>query len=182
MYLNLAVRNVKRQVGSYLIYFMTVSLTVALLFAVNNVIYSRELAALADRGEGAGTALKILVAAISFVVAFVLSYATSFLLKRRKREFGTYLTLGMTRRDILRLFLAETLVICGIALGIGLLAGGFLFQGLMAVMMKLLEMEFSMSPYSLEGLLRTVALTAAIFLVASLASGIYLRRDRKSVV
>lgn len=176
MYLNLAIRNVKRQVGSYLIYFMTVSLTVALLFAVNNVIYSRELAALADRGEGAGTALKILVAAISFVVAFVLSYATSFLLKRRKREFGTYLTLGMTRRDILRLFLAETLVICGIALGIGLLAGGFLFQGLMAVMMKLLEMEFSMSPYSLEGLLRTVALTAAIFLVASLASGIYLRR------
>ena len=67
MYLNLAIRNVKRQVGSYLIYFMTVSLTVALLFAVNNVIYSRELAALADRGEGAGTALKILVAAISFV-------------------------------------------------------------------------------------------------------------------
>ena len=123
MYLNLAVRNVKRQVGSYLIYFMTVSLTVALLFAVNNVIYSRELAALADRGEGAGTALKILVAAISFVVAFVLSYATSFLLKRRKREFGTYLTLGMTRRDILRLFLAETLVICGSALGRGLLAG-----------------------------------------------------------
>lgn len=176
MYLNLAIRNVKRQVGSYLIYFMTVSLTVALLFAVNNVIYSRELAALADRGEGAGTALKILVAAISFVVAFVLSYATSFLLKRRKREFGTYLTLGMTRRDILRLFLAETLVICGIALGIGLLTGVFLFQGLMAVMMKLLEMEFSMSPYSLEGLLRTVALTAAIFLVASLASGIYLRR------
>lgn len=54
MYLNLAIRNVKRQVGSYLIYFMTVSLTVALLFAVNNVIYSRELAALADRGRVPG--------------------------------------------------------------------------------------------------------------------------------
>nr|WP_300901441.1 hypothetical protein [uncultured Acetatifactor sp.] len=81
MYLNLAVRNVKRQVGNYLIYFMTVSLTVALLFAINNVIYSRELAVFVDRGESARTALKILVAAISFVVAFVLSYATSFLLK-----------------------------------------------------------------------------------------------------
>ncbi|WP_300800343.1 FtsX-like permease family protein [uncultured Acetatifactor sp.] len=176
MYLNLAVRNVKRQVGNYLIYFMTVSLTVALLFAINNVIYSRELAVFVDRGESARTALKILVAAISFVVAFVLSYATSFLLKRRKREFGTYLTLGMDRRDILSLFLAETFVICGIALGAGLTAGGFLFQGLMAVMMKLLEMDFSMSAYSLEGLLRTVALTVGIFLVASLASGIYLKR------
>ena len=39
MYLNLAIRNVKRQVGNYLIYFMTVSLTVALLFAVNLLVY-----------------------------------------------------------------------------------------------------------------------------------------------
>ncbi len=176
MYFKLAVRNVKRQVGSYLIYFMTVALTVALLFAINNCIYSRELAAFLDRGESAKTSLKILVAAISFVVAFVLSYATSFLLKRRKREFGTYLTLGMTRRDILTIFLAETLVICCIALGAGLLAGGFLFQGLMAVMMKLLEMEFAIAPYSAEGLARTVALTVGIFLLASVASGIYLKR------
>lgn len=176
MYFKLAVRNVKRQVGNYLIYFMTVSLTVALLFAINNLICSRELAVFVDRGEGAKTALKIVVAAISFVVAFVLSYATSFLLRRRKREFGTYLTLGMNRRGILCLFLAETFVICGIALGAGLLAGGFLFQGLMAVVKKLLEMEFSMSSYSMDGLLRTVLLTVMIFLLASLASGAYLKR------
>ena len=39
----LALRNVKRQVGNYLIYFMTVSFTVAMLFAISNVIFSENL-------------------------------------------------------------------------------------------------------------------------------------------
>lgn len=176
MYFKLALRNVKRQMENYLIYFMTVALTVALLFAINNIIYSSNLKVFVDRGDSARTALQVIVVMISMVVAFVLSFSTSFLLKCRKREFGTYLTLGMTRRDILSIFLAETFVICMIALGVGLAAGAFLFQGLMAVMMKLLEMEFFIASYSLEGLFRTVLLTAGIFLMASAASGIYLKR------
>lgn len=176
MYCKLALRNVKRQMENYLIYFMTVALTVALLFAINNIICSSNLKVFVDRGDSARTALQIMVVMISMVVAFVLSFSTSYLLKCRKREFGTYLTLGMTRRDILSIFLAETFVICMIALGVGLAAGTFLFQGLMAVMMKLLEMEFSIASYSLEGLLRTALLTAGIFLMASAASGIYLKR------
>ncbi len=175
MYFKLAFRNVKRQLGNYLIYFITVALTVALLFAVNNIIYSRNLAVFVDRGESAKTTLQIIVVMISMVVAFVLSYATSFLLKRRKREFGTYLTLGMTRRDLLTIFLVETLLICLIALGAGLAAGGFLFQGLMAVMMKLLEMRFAIAAYSAEGFSRTILLTVGIFLTASIASAVYLK-------
>lgn len=176
MCLKLAVRNVKRQMENYLIYFMTVALTVALLFAIYNIVYSDSLSVFVDRGKEARTALRIMVVMISMVVAFVLSYATSFLLKRRKREFGTYLTLGMTRRNLLSLFLTETMVICGVALGVGLAAGSFLFQGLMAVMMKLLEMEFSIAAYSLDGLFHTVLLTVGIFLVASAASAVYLKR------
>lgn len=176
MYFKLAFRNVKRQMENYLIYFMTVALTVALLFAINNIIYSSSLSVFLDRGEGEKTALKIMVIMISMVVAFVLGYATSFLLKRRKREFGVYLTLGMTRRNLLTIFLAETLIICSIALGAGLAAGAFFFQGMMAVMMKLLEMEFSIAAYSAEGLFRTVLLTMGIFLTASGASAAYLKR------
>ena len=39
----LAFRNVCRQIGNYLIYFITVSMTVALLFAVNNIIFGEEI-------------------------------------------------------------------------------------------------------------------------------------------
>ena len=40
MFAKLALRNVRRQIRNYLIYFVTVSLSIALLFAVNNLSYS----------------------------------------------------------------------------------------------------------------------------------------------
>ena len=49
MFVKLALRNVKRQVGNYLVYFITVSLTVAMMFAVNSAIFSP---ALTDRISG----------------------------------------------------------------------------------------------------------------------------------
>ena len=115
---------------------------------------------------------------ISFIVAFVLSYATSFMLKLRKREFGTYLTLGMTRKNILFIFLGETLIMCGAALGIGILAGLVIYQCFMVLIMRLMEMEFTIASYSMEGLVFTVQLVAIVFLVSSLASAIYLGRVR----
>ncbi len=100
---------------------------------------------------------------ISAIVAFVLSYATSFMLKLRKREFGTYLTLGMTRRNILIIFLSETSIIGLLALGMGLVIGLFIYQGLSALMMRLLEMKFTLSVYSPAGLMLTIGLVAGIF-------------------
>ena len=51
MFTKLALRNVRRQIGNYLIYFITVSLTVALLFAVNNIIFGDEIAKFAQIGR-----------------------------------------------------------------------------------------------------------------------------------
>lgn len=176
MYVKLALRNVKRQIGSYFIYFITVALTVALLFAAGNIIFSDSLARFTIKREELQSALFGVVAFISLIVAFILSYATSFMLKLRKREFGTYLTLGMSRKNILIIFISETMLICIGALGLGLILGLFFYQNMMAVFMRLLEMEFTLASYSPKGLLLTVLLTVGIFLLASLASAIYLKR------
>ena len=48
MFVKLAVRNVRRQIQSYLIYFVTVALSIALLFAVNNLSYSDRMQALSE--------------------------------------------------------------------------------------------------------------------------------------
>ncbi len=182
MFFRMAVRNVKRQVGNYLIYFMTVAFTVALLFAVDNVIFGEQVAGyMASSKETAQDfqyGLGIGVAFICMIVAFVLGYATLFMLKLRKREFGTYLTMGMTRRNVLSLFILETMVICMLALGLGIVLGLFIYQGLMAVIMHLMEMEFAFSAYSPRGLVFTVVLVVWVFLLASVTSAFYLRRVR----
>ena len=89
MFAKLAIRNVRRQIGNYLIYFITVSLTVALMFAVNNALFNQQVLAIANAMREFQAGLIAITVLVSLIVAFVLGYATSFMLKLRKREFGT---------------------------------------------------------------------------------------------
>lgn len=175
MLAKLAFRNIKRQLGNYLIYFITVSLTVGLMFAVNSLIFEQELLARTEIIENLDTALMLITLFISVIVAFVLGYATSFMLKLRKREFGTYLTLGMTRRNILCIFLFESLILCGVSLITGLLLGLGFYQGIMAIVTSVMDAEFAFAAYSYQGFLLTAGLVVAIFALSSAASAIYLR-------
>ncbi|MDE6617467.1 MAG: ABC transporter permease [Clostridiales bacterium] len=176
MFAKLAFRNVKRQLGNYLIYFITVSLTVALMFAVNSVIFEEELLARAQTIDDLRTALILITVVISVIVAFVLGYATSFMLKLRKREFGTYLTLGMTRANIMSVFLLESLLLCAVSLVTGILLGLGFYQGLMAVVTNVMDVDFSFAAYSLKGLILTIGLVFAIFALSSAASAVFLKR------
>ena len=178
MFAKLAFRNVRRQMNGYIVYFVTVAVTVALMFAVNNVIFSDDVLHYADNYGGMNGALLTLTVFISLVVAGVLGYAASFMLKLRKREFGTYLTLGMTRRNILALFLLENLIICAAALFVGLLMGFALFQILSFATAALMEIEFKFAAYSVNGLLLTVGLVVGMFLLSSLFSSVYLKKTR----
>lgn len=176
MLTKLAARNVKRQIGNYLIYFITVSLTVALMFAINNVIFEEQLLARANNNDELKTALIAITVIVSLIVAFVLGYATSFMLKLRKREFGTYLTLGMTRGNILSLFLLESLMLCVVALGVGIALGLAFYQGVMAMATNIMDIEYSFAAYSARGLLLTIGLVAGIFALSCVTSALYLKR------
>ena len=176
MFTKLAARNVKRQIGNYLIYYITVSLTVALMFAVNNAIFEKQLLARAASIDELRTALITVTVFISAVVAFVLGYATSFMLKLRKREFGMYLTLGMTRRNVLGVFLLESLILCAVSLATGLVLGLAFYQGIMAIVTNIMDVRYSFAAYSLQGLLLTVGLVAGVFALSAVTSALYLRR------
>lgn len=176
MFSKLAVRNVKRQIGNYLIYFVTVALTVALLFSANQIIFNEKLTHYAKETGSFRAGLTGVVVFVSLIIAFVLSYAASFMLKLRKREFGTYLTLGMTKKDILRIFITETMVICLAALGVGMVLGLFVYQGLMAVVLHLLEVHIEIAAYTVNGTVFTVGVVAGIFLASTFVSSVYLKR------
>ena len=150
MLAKLAARNVRRQIGNYVIYFITVSLTVGLMFAVNGAIFEEQLVAHAQAITELRMGLIAITVLVSLIVAFVLGYATSFMLRLRKREFGTYLTLGMTRKNILQIFVLETLILCSVALCAGLALGLLFYQGLMAVITKITDVTFTIAAYSLK--------------------------------
>ena len=86
MFAKLALRNIRRQIRSYLIYFVTIAMTVALMFAVNNLSYSDRVRQLADISDDMGTMFTMVTILACLVTALVLSYATGFMLKLRRRE------------------------------------------------------------------------------------------------
>ena len=159
MFAKLALRNVWRQIGSYLIYFVTVALSIALMFAVNNLSYSDRIRSLAEDSSDVRTMFTMVTVLCCLVTALVLSYATGFMLKLRKKEFGMYLTLGMTRRDIQTLFACETGLLSFFALVVGMGAGLVIFQLIVALFASIMEIPFAISAYSAKGILLTLAVS-----------------------
>lgn len=176
MLARLAFRNVKRQIGYYLIYFITVVLSAALLFAVNTLMASEPFERFARTNEDMRLLIRMITAFVSLVTSFVLSYATSFMLRLRKKEFGMYLTLGMTRKDIQGLFAGETLILSGIALAAGIGVGLLISRLFMVLFCFLLDIPGEMFTYSLKATVLTIAIGALIFLFAFFFSMRYLKK------
>lgn len=174
MFAKLALRNVRRQIQNYLIYFVTVAMSVALMFAVNNLSCNTALKEIIKDSTDMETTFKVVTILASFVTALVLSYATGYMLKLRRREFGMYLTLGMTRKNIRTLFVCETGILSGLAMILGTGIGLVIFQFLMALFSNIMDMEFEIAPYSVQGFLLTVGVSAGLFVVSSIASVRYL--------
>lgn len=180
MFAKLAFRNVRRQLRSYLIYFITVALSIALMFSVNNLSYSDRIQGLADISSDVSTMFTMVTVLCCLVTALVLSYANGFMLKLRKNEFGMYLTLGMTRQNIQTLFVCETGLLSCLAMLAGMGAGLVVFQLLSALFASIMEFPITLSAYSVRGILLTIAVSIGLFFLSSLASLRYLKRTTVS--
>lgn len=176
MYKTLAFRNMKRQLRNYLIYFVTIALTISLVFAMNNMIYNKDLQKRADMLATLSIGLVILSIFLCIVIAIVLGYANAYILRLRKREFGTYLTLGMKRHQMVKLFLLENSLLGIFALVAGFIFGSLLYQGLMLLMSNLLDYTFTVSFISVKGIIVTIIMTVFIFAVTFISSTLYLKR------
>ena len=80
---------------------------------------------------------------IAIVLGFLIVYANNFLISRRKREFGIYMTLGMGRKQISKIILIETVLIGIISLIVGILIGIFASQFMSILVAKLFEADMS---------------------------------------
>lgn len=130
MLFKLSAKNITKSVKDYAIYFFTLVLGVA-IFYVFNAIDSQSV--MLKVSESTYEIIKLMSnmlsgvsVFVSFILGFLIIYASQFLIKRRNKEFGIYLTLGMGKRKISLILFFETLIIgvvslaTGLALGIGL--------------------------------------------------------------
>ena len=115
MLCKLSLKNIKKSIKDYAIYFFTLILGVA-IFYVFNALESQTV--LMDVSSSTRNIIKLMMTMlssvsifVSFILGFLIIYASRFLMKRRNKEFGVYLTLGMSKRKISMILFFETLFI-----------------------------------------------------------------------
>ena len=123
----LSASNMKKSIKDYAIYFFTLVLGVAIFYVFNAIETQTAMLQISADTRQVVQLMSKMIAGVSVFIAFVLGfliiYASRFLMKRRNKEFGLYLILGMGKRKVSTMLFIETLIIGLVSLVVGLLAG-----------------------------------------------------------
>lgn len=147
MLFKLSLKNIRKSIKDYAIYFFTLILGVA-IFYVFNAIDSQTVMLKATKNmtqiiKLMTNMLSGVSVFVSVILGFLIIYASRFLIKRRNKEFGIYLTLGMSKRKISLILFFETLFIGAISLAIGLGLGAVLSQAMSVLVANMFEADMT---------------------------------------
>ncbi len=160
-YFRLALTNIKKHARSYVPYIITCVITIAMFYIIKSLAFNLD-KNLSSISAATSMSLGSIVVAI-FAIIF-LFYTNSFLLKKRKKEFGLYNILGMEKKHMSALIATESLIVSVISLVLGLIIGIALDKLIFMIVIKLLDgqspLGFTIIP---EAILHTVVLFCIIF-------------------
>ena len=156
----LSFRNAKRQAKDYCIYFITVIISVALMFSFNSIATSNDISELSFYMAFFSKAISGISILIVLVMAWLINYCMRFMLEKRSKEFGTYQILGIEKKSISNIFTLENIMIGGIAFIIGIALGTFLYQIFTSIIMNLFNQPYQIK---ISFSIKAVGMTAIYF-------------------
>ncbi|WP_139652807.1 ABC transporter permease [Raoultibacter phocaeensis] len=175
MHAKLAFGNVRKSLHDFGVYFVTILLGVAVFYAFNSITDQEAITFLGNANkmmELLGMIIDGVSVFIVVILAFLVIYADRFLIRRRKKEFGMYLCLGMRQSDVIKITALETLIVGAVSLAGGLVLGIAFSQALLYLTASLFAVEVPgfVFDVSVAAAAKTLAVFAIIFLIAALAN------------
>lgn len=187
MTFKLAWGNVRKSLGDFGVYFVTVVLGVAVFYAFNSMSAQQGVLALSEQQSAILSLLGTVIGGVSVFIAallvFLVVYANRFLIRRRKKEFGLYLALGMGVSDVVRIVLVESAIVGAFSLAVGLVLGIGLSQALLWVTSSLFSAEVATAEgiafmFSPDAFAEAIAVFAAIFILAATVNSLTVARAK----
>ena len=170
MLFKLSARNVKRSFKDYAIYFLTLTFAVCIFYSFNSISASTAMSGLSasqsEMIQSITQLISIVSVFVSVVLGFLILFANNFLIRRRKKELGIYMTLGMSKYKISQIIVLETLFVGMLSLVAGLLLGIFVSQGLSVLVVSLFKADIAKFEFvfSSEAMFKTMTYFGIIFL------------------
>ena len=182
MLFKLSIKNITKSIKDYAIYFFTLVLGVA-IFYVFNAIDSQTV--MLNVSSSTSEIIRLMTTIlggvsvfVSFILGFLIIYASRFLIKRRNKEFGIYLTLGMSKRKISLILFFETLIIGVISLGVGLALGIVLSQLMSILVANMFEVDLTkfQFTFSSSAALKTLLYFSIMYLIVMIFNTIIVNK------
>ncbi|MEK4385586.1 ABC transporter permease [Solibacillus sp. FSL W7-1464] len=173
MFSKIAFNNVKRSFKDYSIYFLTLTLGVCIFYSFNSLDSQQAIQEM-NKNSVFRESLELLMSGTSVFVSVVLGglivYANNFLIKKRKKELGLYMTLGMSKGKISRILIVETLLIGVVSLIAGIGLGIIVSQGLSVLTANILSMDLDKYKFvfSLGAMMKSIVYFGIIYLLVML--------------
>lgn len=142
-YWKLAADNIRKNIQVYLPYILTCTATVAMYYLMHSLSQNSGLGKMSG-GDTVQMMLSFGFVVVAIFSAVFLLYTNSFLIKRRKKEFGLFNVLGMEKKHLARIMMYETIYIAVISISAGLIGGIVLSKAMFLLLLKLLRFEVQM--------------------------------------
>ena len=184
MLYNLSLKNIKKSFKDYAIYFVTLILGVCIFYLFNSMDSQTAILEVTSRQSEMIDLLEQVLSYISvfvsFILGFLIIYASRFLIKKRNKEFGVYMTLGMSKRKISLLLLMETFIIGLISLAFGLLLGIVLSQITSIFVANLFEANMSKFTFNFSktALFKTILYFGIIYFIVMIFNTIIVNKNK----
>jgi len=164
-YVRLAITNIRKNARTYLPYVLTCIGTIAMFYNMCYLVLVKNIGYLSDSAS-LRQILRLGSIIIGIFAVIFLFYTNSFLIKRRKKEFGLFNILGMEKRHVARIMAIETLFVAIISFVVGILMGILFSKLMLMLLLKIISAEIVFGFEIPAGaILSTLLLFGAIFLI-----------------
>lgn len=144
---NISLKNIRKSFKNYLIFFITTIFGVAIFYVFNSLSDQAVMLKINESNvsliDTLGSIMSVISVFVALVLGFLIVYANTFLIKRRNKEFGIYLILGMGKVKVAAILIIETVVIGIISMAAGLIVGIAASQGMSILIANLFEADLT---------------------------------------
>lgn len=174
----------KRSLRDYTIYFLTLLFGISIFYmftalgsqSILSQLFKLSEAAQKTKGvdpltaelfSGLENLMNYVSVFVAVILGFLVVYANTFMIRRRKKEFGVYLTLGMKGITISGILVCETFMIGIVSLVAGIALGVLLSQlmSVFVVQMFGMEAEGTTFIFSADAMVKTIICFGIVFVV-----------------
>ncbi|WP_138206034.1 FtsX-like permease family protein [Haloimpatiens lingqiaonensis] len=175
---SMAIRNIRSNFKNYWAYFLSSSFSVFIVYLFMSILYSKNIQDNLGGVKNFITLFNVGATMIALFSAFFIWYSNSFFIKSRKKEFATYMLLGMSKKQVSRLNFLENILIMLASLITGVVLGLVFTKFFIMLLFFIIKVSADVPfQWNLRALKISVLIFLGIFAVITLHGAFVVRKS-----